>query len=329
MGPVWPARQYRYRDVTTQIAILIPAYNCASTIADTVNSLQQIGEGWEYVDRVLICDDASADATWSVLQSIEFDKCPLTLLRHEKNSGESACYGTMLKVLSDSIRWFLVLHADDLALPNFLKRNYGIMARCNDRVAAVSSNYITFGPGNERLAHSPAEDTTVFRDGAEQELVHTALVGCWWHISGSLINRDLWQKFGGRRAEFPQVGDWDLMLRWQMAGYAVGHSLIPTTKYRLNSGSSLSSKSYLRFSDIGERTAVILGLPEIFSRSVRRKWAVRVARDSIRRACRLIASGKPLFAIRGALVSAQCVASLLKPQPRDLAAEGGSVALRH
>jgi glycosyltransferase involved in cell wall biosynthesis len=169
----------------------MPAYNCAGTIVETIGSLQRIEEGWENVERVLICDDASSDATWSLLHSIEFDKCPLTLLRHENNSGESACYRTMLDVLPDQIRWFLVLHADDLALPNFLARNYEILARCDDRVAAVSSNYSTFGLGNERLAHSPAEDTTVFRGGAEQDIAHTALAGCWWHLSGSLISRDL------------------------------------------------------------------------------------------------------------------------------------------
>ena len=75
----------------SKLAILIPAYNCQSTVRETLCSLQRIEEGWQHVERVAICDDASSDGTWSILQSSGFDKCPLTLLRHHKNQGEAAC----------------------------------------------------------------------------------------------------------------------------------------------------------------------------------------------------------------------------------------------
>ena len=98
---------------------------------------------------------------------------------------------------SDKTQWFLVLHSDDVALENFIQRNVEILDRCGPKVAAVSSNYYEFGIGEDRLAHAPAEDRVVFRADSQADLMHTALIGSWckWHISGSFINRKLWEKF--------------------------------------------------------------------------------------------------------------------------------------
>jgi glycosyltransferase involved in cell wall biosynthesis len=294
-----------------QLAILIPAYNCAATIGKTLASLQAIASGWEHVEQVIVCDDASTDETLQVVEGSAFDRCTLTVLRHAANAGEAACYSTMVDRLSAGVEWFLILHADDLALDRFLARNRHLLHSADRRVATISSNYYEFGAVPERLAHIPAEDVTVFRGGDRPGLMHTALIGCWWHISGALINKALWQQFGGRDARFPQLGDWYLILRWQQAGYLVGHSLIPTTKYRVTGG-SVSSQSYLHFRDVQERAQIVLALPEVFSRTMRMRFGVRLALATLRRFCKLVIAGRLGPAVRGASVGVAAVFSLMR-----------------
>jgi FkbM family methyltransferase len=293
-----------------KLAVLIPAYNCATTIRETLASLQHIESGWQYVDQVLVCDDYSSDDTLQVIRSVRFDRCQLMIVKHEKNKGEAACYRSMLDKCASDTNWFLILHADDLALPSFLTRNIEIVGRSGDDVAAVSSNYYVFGDRSEQLAHSPAEDRIVFRSNAAEEIYHTATIGCWWHISGSLIRRKAWEDFGGRSADLPQVGDWDLILRWQTAGYSVGHSLIPTTKSRLHA-SSVSSRSYREFRDLTERTKVICSNPAVFTSQITTKWMSEIGKSGMWRVFKLASKGRIADAGRGVSLVVRCLVRLV------------------
>lgn len=279
-----------------KLAIIIPAYNAAKTIAETIASLQQIEDGWEHVDQVVLCDDASKDNSLQVIQQFQFDRCPLRLLRHETNQGEAAAYATMVARLSADTEWFLILHADDLALPNFLMRNLEIIRQCGSEVASVSSNFYNFDNYSERLA-AAERDVVLFRAGTTENIRHTALVGCWWHISGALVNKKLWLDFGGWNKDLALVGDWDLVLRWQRDGYTVGHSVIATTKYRVWNSMSLSLGSYAPCTDLLGRTKVALGLPEIFYGRTKRIFAIQILKKALRRGLKLVLTGKILLGI--------------------------------
>jgi hypothetical protein len=207
----------------------------------------------------------------------------------------------------------LILHADDLALPNFLTRNLEIIRRCDERVASVSSNHFNFDQSSERLALAE-QDLIVFRAGTHEEVLHTALVGCWWHISGALVNKKLWLDFGGWNKKIPLVGDWDLVLRWQKNGYTVGHSLIATTKYRLAHASSLSIGSYAPCTDWLARTEAALGLPEIFYGRTKRIFAFRVLKTTSRRGLKLLLHGKISLAINAFKVGMGSCLRLLTSQ---------------
>lgn len=300
-----------------KLAILVPAYNAEATIGETLASLQAIPSGWESVDQLVICDDGSTDNTLSVVSAAGFNRCRLTVVSHGKNKGEAEAYRTMVGVLSPDIRWFLVLGHDDLALDCFIRRNIEIVSRCDERVAAVSSNYFVFGGVTERLGHSPAEDTIVFRGSAEAEIRYTAIGGCWWHISGSLINRRIWQQFNGTDPQFRYCADWDLMLRWQRAGYLVGHSLIPTTRYREHV-TSLGGLCRSEFRDIVDRARVVKKYPDIFDRRIRIKWVGRLGIATARRAGKQTLLGNIRTAVRGVYLSGAALLELISGSYRFL-----------
>jgi glycosyltransferase involved in cell wall biosynthesis len=293
-----------------KLAILIAAYNAEATIGETLASLQSIPSGWESVDQLVVCDDGSRDNTFSVAEAAGFNRCRMTLVRHNNNKGEAEAYRTMVGLLSPDIQWFLILGHDDIALDCFIERNLQIVKQCDERVAAVSSNYFVFGDAPERLAHSPSEDTIVFRGSAEAEIRYTAVGGCWWHISGSLINRSIWQQFNGTDPQFRYCADWDLILRWQNAGYLVGHSLIPTTKYREHVG-SLGSASRSQFRDIVDRSNVVKKYPNIFHPRIRARWAALLAIATVRRAAKQILFGNIRTAATGVHSSGTALLELI------------------
>jgi glycosyltransferase involved in cell wall biosynthesis len=293
-----------------KLAIIIPIYNAAKTVGETIASLQRIEHGWEYVGQVLLCDDASKDNGLPVIQRSHFDRCPLRVLRHEVNKGEAAAYATMVASLSDDTEWFLILHSDDLALPNFLTRNLEIIKQCDEKVASVSSNYWVFDQNTETLA-AAERDVVLFRAGTEENIRHTALVGCWWHISGALVNKKLWVEFGGRDARIPCSGDWDLLLRWQLNGYTVGHSVIATTKYRKWLSTSLSSSDYPICRDFRERTRVALGLPGIFHGRTKRIFAFLILKGALRRSAKFMLHGKIFLATNAFETAIGCFFTLL------------------
>lgn len=270
-----------------KLAILIPVYNAEKTIGETLDSLQAISEGWQYIDKIVICDDCSKDRSPEVVANHPFDRCPVQVIRHEVNRGESMAYTTMIESLSDEVQWFMILHADDLALDNFILRNVQIIGSCDEKVASISSNYWVFDGNGERLA-APERDVILLREGTPENIRTSALVGCWWHISGALINKKLWMDFKGRLPEFPYSGDWHLLLRWQAAGYTVGHSVIATTKYRQCLATSITSSVYPLSRDLRERAQVALSMPTVFKGRIKAIFMGQLLRAGFRRGMKFL-----------------------------------------
>lgn len=302
-----------------KVAVIIPVYNAARTVAETIGSLQDIDRGWEHVTQMALCDDASTDNSFEVITRSRFDRCPIRIYSHDINRGESAAYATMVRSLSVDTEWFLILHADDLALPNFLTRNLEIVKSCDETVAAVCSNYWMWNQDTERLA-AAENDVLLFRAGTVENLRHTAKVGCWWHISGALVNKRKWNEFGGRDAGFPYLGDWDLTLRWQAHGYSVGYSGVATTKYRELVNNSISSVAYVQCQDLKERAQIALSFPEVFSRTICARLAFAIFTNAARRFAKFVLLRRTSFAISALSVGAQCFWQLLFRRESDLSA---------
>lgn len=284
-----------------KLAILIPVYNSAATVAETIGSLQQIERGWNHVEQVVVCDDASTDQSVAVIEQTPFNRCSLKLVRHQINKGESHAYSTMIEELSSEVEWFLILHADDLALPNFIERNLEILSQCDDKVASVASNYWVFDDVGEKLA-AEEKDLVIFRAGTAENAHLTATVGSWWHISGALVNRAKWVEFGGRHPSLPYLGDWDLCMRWQLSGYTIGTSAIATTRYRQFARASLSSSAYRDCRDFRDRTNVALHLPEIFHGKTVVTLGFRILAAAMRRSAAFVVRGRPGLALNACRV---------------------------
>ena len=98
------------------VSVVIPAYNCAGYLAETVESVC----GQTYRDlEVVIVDDGSTDETWRVIERLAASRSKIRPVRAEHggtpvtiNRGIHAARG----------EWIAILGSDDIWLPQMLER---------------------------------------------------------------------------------------------------------------------------------------------------------------------------------------------------------------
>lgn len=102
------------------VSIIMPAYNAATYISKTIESIiAQTYRNWE----LLIVDDCSSDNTAEVI--VGFGDERIRYLKNEKNSGAAISRNYALREAKG--RWIAFLDADDLWEPNKLERQLEFM----------------------------------------------------------------------------------------------------------------------------------------------------------------------------------------------------------
>lgn len=122
------------------VSIVIPAFNCADTIADAVDSA--LGQTYGGVE-VIVVDDGSTDPTLEVLEGfgerISIVRSSHGGIAHTREVGHEASRG-------DFIAW---LDADDIAEPHRIEVQVRVLAHLQN-VVVVSSDFTSFDDGGTR-----------------------------------------------------------------------------------------------------------------------------------------------------------------------------------
>ena len=96
-----------------KVIVVMPAYNAAKTLERTYNEVM----GQDYVDGVILTDDASADDTVAVARGLEM----AAVLVHEKNTGyggnQKTCYRAALEQGADIV---VMVHPDYQYTPKLI-----------------------------------------------------------------------------------------------------------------------------------------------------------------------------------------------------------------
>lgn len=131
------------------VSIIMPSYNTAKYIAESIKSVQaQTYKNWE----LLIVDDCSSDDTDDVVQPFLSDE-RIKYLKNEKNSGAALTRNKALREAKG--KWIAFLDSDDLWHPNKLEKQIEFMVK-NDfkfsytdykiRLNGVWLPYVYYGP---------------------------------------------------------------------------------------------------------------------------------------------------------------------------------------
>ena len=94
-------------------AVVIPAFNAAATIVETLRALQ-VCPGVAKLGGVFVCDDASTDDTLRLAADAWTAIPKLTILRNEERLGERRTVNAAFKRVRGDYEWIFILHADDV-----------------------------------------------------------------------------------------------------------------------------------------------------------------------------------------------------------------------
>ena len=118
-------KQKRYGNMDDLVSIIMPSYNTAKFISETIESvLAQTYTYWE----LIIVDDCSTDDTDTVIRPYLADG-RIRYMKNEKNSGAAASRNRALREAKG--RWIAFLDSDDLWLPEKLERQIRFMKSRN------------------------------------------------------------------------------------------------------------------------------------------------------------------------------------------------------
>ena len=277
------------------IAILVPSYNSANTLAPTLRSILDQGhELGRHIDFIMLSDDGSTDATVALAESTwTHPTVPLQVKRADVNQGEYRNVNGAFAAMPPHIEWVLVMHADNEALPGWIEVLARECGRAGDDVATIcgSWHYVVDGKladaGDARGADYV--ETIV---GSDKSVRESIFAGCWWHNSTAAIRVSAWKEVGGHPQETPLLGplemlglrtipsppqrklrikgDWDVLLRLLSSGKAVVYVGTPVIRY-IEQSASVSGGSFAWHGDLLETLQVM-----------RRHQAVLSAKDIFR-----------------------------------------------
>jgi teichuronic acid biosynthesis glycosyltransferase TuaG len=207
-----------------KVSIVMPAFNSAKTVLDSVKSvIGQSFENWE----LLIVDDCSTDDTVARVQPLAREDSRIKILVLKQNSGSPA--GPRNAGIRAAVGTHIAfLDADDLWAPQKLERQVAFMEE--QGAILCCTGYDVVDAGQRSIGSFMPPRTTSY-----QELLRASTVGC---LTAMFDARAL-----GRRY-FPSCGheDYALWLSILREGNVVHGLQERLATYRLSSGSVSANK---------------------------------------------------------------------------------------
>ena len=185
-----------------QVSVIIPLYNRAQWIAETIASVQaQTYPYWE----AIVVDDGSTDNSYAVVEELTRQDSRIKLIRRRRNpKGASVCRNIGLQhATSDFV---IFLDSDDLLAPFCLERRIAVLKQHPDL------DFVVF---NMLLFAEELHDTNVLWnvDSDEDDLVRFLRADGVWSITGPIHKKDAVLAVGGFDETLPFWQDFEFHIR--------------------------------------------------------------------------------------------------------------------
>lgn len=186
-----------------KVSVIIPAYNAAPTIRETLLSLQaQTFPDWE----AIIINDGSSDDTFTTANEFAIQDSRIRVI-NQLNQGVSAARNFGVKeALSD---WVLFLDADDWILPQHLEKLTEVL-KLDATLDAVYSGWVRVTPDGKTVNYD-------YSNQASQMFAAFAR-SCVFAIHSCIVRRSIILDVGGFDPELPTCEEWDLWQRIARTG---------------------------------------------------------------------------------------------------------------
>lgn len=203
-----------------QVSVVIPVYNVAAYIAETLESVfAQTYENYE----IIAVNDGSTDA--DELQAALAPYFDRIIYAEQKNAGAAQARNTAISLARGELLAFL--DGDDVWLPDFLRSQTEFLRR-ND-YEMVYCDALIFG---ERFF----ENQTFMKNAPSAGAVSTVsliLAECNVITSGTILKKETLEKTGVFDVELKRMQDFDLWFRLAKNGVRIGYQREVLLKYRV------------------------------------------------------------------------------------------------
>jgi glycosyltransferase involved in cell wall biosynthesis len=275
-------------------AIVIPAYKAADTIAETLHSIAACQPEINQALAVFVIDDCSPDHQVEVAcASWHTDLSPLEIVRSERNGGVWASTTLGIERAHEKgAEWVLILHADDIAKPQWIRMLLETIATSDSHVASVCSSYDVLETNGQIKQGDHKPEQAAEKIFASPKSIHdTLLMGCWWHISGVAIRIAAYQEVGTLNPRYGAFADWDWTLRIFSSG-KWGIAYLPQTlTYYRQHANTITAQTIRTTARVEEQVEIVSRFAPYLTRIDHLRWhgqqlyftARRIARDVLTR----------------------------------------------
>jgi glycosyltransferase involved in cell wall biosynthesis len=266
-------------------SVMIPAYNCAGYLRETLASILAQDPGPDAMQIEVVDDASTRDDPAAVVE--ELGRWRVGFFRQPANVGHVRNFNTCLERAQG--RLVHLLHGDDRVREGFYARMAAPFLEHSEIGAAFCRQIIVDGRGNW-LAISPLERPA---SGILPDWLETLAVGQRLQAPAMVVRREVYRRLGGFDPRFSCYGeDWEMWVRIA-ARYPVWYEPEPLAFYRIH-GESLSGLSQ-RSGDNGRdlRLAIEINrshLPPEKAEDLTRQALESFALACLRRARRILAS---------------------------------------
>ncbi len=197
-----------------KVAVIIPLYNAAPFIRETLESV--LGQSASDIE-VVIVDDGSTDQGPAIVQEYQ-EKTTRVRLIHQKNSGPAQARNR--GILATDSEYLAFLDSDDLWLPQKLERQLAFLEE-HPEVALCYTDARVIDSEGRPLPHRERKfPLPVFHD-PQEALEHLMLIN-FVVTSSVVLRRQILKESGLFSDRYLGAEDWDLWLRIARKGLISG-----------------------------------------------------------------------------------------------------------
>lgn len=213
-------------------SIMIPTYNCAKYLRETLSSVLAQDPGPE-VMQIAVIDDHSCDAPEAVVE--ELGKGRVEFYRQPQNVGITKNFQTCL----ERSRGYLIhqLHGDDVVRDGFYQKMQQVFEQYPNIGAAFCRTIMMNEQGHwQWITGQERETTGVLPSEWLQELAGL----CRITTPSMVVRREVYEKLGGFDHQLRNAEDWEMWVRIA-ANYPIAHEVEPLAAYRKRASSNMHS----------------------------------------------------------------------------------------
>jgi glycosyltransferase involved in cell wall biosynthesis len=212
-------------------SVMIPAYNCANYLVETLNSVLAQDPGAEEMQIEVVDDCSSKDDPEAVVK--ELGKGRVSYFRHPNNYGAIPTFNTCIQRAKGY--WVHILHGDDLVVPGFYSRFRESLEKQPTVGAAFCRSILIDDHGQQRSLSSLQRPTPgILSDWIERIAVTQQI-----ETPAIIVRRSVYEKLGGFHLELFHAADWEMWKRIAVY-YPVWYEPQPLAYYRIHSASDTS-----------------------------------------------------------------------------------------